>query len=86
MEQEIMRAEKERFNLINSNQYLIQGTWKEGYLPKIFLDKEPVNEIQLSLNGEEIESGILLPENAGQYKKLSVYAERGETKVLWYSE
>lgn len=86
MEQEIMRAEKERFNLINSNQYLIQGTWKEGYLPKIFLDKEPVNEIQLSLNGEEIEIGILLPENAGQYKKLSVYAERGERKVLWYSE
>lgn len=72
MEQEIMRAEKERFNLINSNQYLIQGTWQEGYLPKVFFDKEPVNEIQLSLNGEEIEIGIPLPESAGQYKKLFI--------------
>lgn len=86
MKHEIMEVEKERFSLKDSSQYLVQGTWAAEYVPEVFLDKEPVLEITDSYKDGQMEISIPIPKDAGQYKKLYIYAVKAGRRILWFSE
>lgn len=86
MKHEIMEVEKERFSLKDSSQYLVQGTWAAEYVPEVFLDKEPVLEIMDSYKDGQMEISIPIPKDAGQYKKLYIYAVKNGRRMLWFSE
>ena len=86
MKHEIMEVEKERFSLKDSSQYLVQGTWAAEYVPEVFLDKEPVFEIMDSYKDGQMEISIPIPKDAGQYKKLYIYAVKNGRRMLWFSE
>ena len=86
MKHEIMEVEKERFSLKDSSQYLVQGTWAAEYVPEVFLDKEPVLKIMDSYKDGQMEISIPIPKDAGQYKKLYIYAVKNGRRMLWFSE
>ena len=86
MKHEIMEVEKERFSLKDSSQYLVQGTWAAEYVPEVFLDKEPVLEIMDSYKDGQMEISIPIPKDAGQYKKLYIYAVKNGRRMLWFQK
>ena len=86
MKREIMEVEKERFSLKESNLYLVQGSWIEGYTPAVFFDKEPVQNITCLQKEEAIEIGIPMSERAEKYKKIYIYGIKDTKKSLWFSE
>ena len=45
MSRELIEAERERFSLKEENCYRIEGAWKTGYVPKVYVDKEQVTDI-----------------------------------------
>ena len=50
MSRELIEAERERFSLKEENCYRIEGAWKTGYVPKVYVDKEQVTDISYALS------------------------------------
>ena len=86
MSRELIEAERERFSLKEENCYRIEGAWKTGYVPKVYVDKEQVTDISYAEREGQMELSIKIPEHAQLYKKVYVYGVKGEARYLWFSE
>ena len=88
---EIFEVKRERFDLQNPRQYLLQGNWPKEYEPQAFLDDQPLSagmepwehtsalerfkDLDL-VKGENVTLSVELPEDVGNYKKLTIYAKK----------
>lgn len=101
MQQDYAIVKRERFDLIDSNQYLLQGTFPKDGEVKAYLDgKVPVparissweNVSALerfvdfdSLQNKKVTVRVDLPENLSEFKLLSLFSVVRGKRVLWYS-
>lgn len=100
MEQEIYEVVRERFHLLNENQYILQGYWPKEYEPEAFLDRDEIPaEIRIwdrvsalerfkdldKSSGQNITMSVTLPERLEDYRKLSIYGKKGGRKFLWFT-
>lgn len=100
MQQEIYEVVRDRFHLLNPNEYILQGYWPKEFEPEVYLDKEMVSsEIQAwehvsalerfkdldKSTGQNVTMVVMLPENLEDYRKLNIYGKKGGRKFLWYT-
>ena len=100
MQQEIYEVVRERFHLLNENQYILQGFWPKEYEPEVLLDQEKIPaEIQAwdhvsalerfkdldKSAGQNITMSVTLPERLDNYRKLNIYGKKGSRKFLWFT-
>ena len=100
MQREIYEVKKERFNIADRKEYILQGVWPKNYKPEVKLDNK-VMEAKTSRqervsalerfqdldfeNGERIEMVVLLPEQIKKSGKLTIHAVKGNDRILWFS-
>lgn len=98
MAQEVFTVKKERFHLINKNQYILQGSWPKGFTPEAYLDERKISvEAESWANNSMIENrqnidevqgvtfSVHLPDAYKKYKRLQIYAVREQERKLWFS-
>ena len=100
MQQEIYEVVRDRFHLLDENQYILQGYWPKEYEPEAFLDKEQIPaqvrawEHVSALErfkdldkcaGQNVTMTVQLPEHLEDYRKLSIYGKRGDRRFLWFA-
>lgn len=100
MEQDFAVVKRERFDLLQPNCYILQGTWPKEEVPVVHLDKTPVkaeiseweNTSALerftdldSLKNRKITMRIFLPEKLAGYKKLTIHGRQNGKRFLWFS-
>lgn len=99
MQQEMLAVKRDRFDLLNSNLYILQGNFPKGREAKAFLDKtilqveledwEPSGamerfESQKISDGRRITMKISLPDSLEGFHHLKVFAEGQGGKKCWY--
>lgn len=100
MEQDFAVVQRERFDLVNPNIYILQGSWPKGVKPEVYLDRQPVNvsvsawdtmnaanrfEHLDSVKNESVTMRVELPEQLKGFKKFSICGHRNGRKFLWFS-
>lgn len=101
MEQDFAVVKRERFDLINADCYLLQGTWPKDGKPEVFLDRTPlkaqmedwenVSALERftdldSLTNKKITMKIKLPEHLEMYQKLTIYMNVHGKRKVWFSQ
>lgn len=97
---EIFEVKRERFHLQKPDQYLLQGNWPKEHEPLAFLDDQilPVRlepwehtsalerfkDLDL-VKGENVTLSVQIPPDVGNYKKLTIYAEKGDKRIRWFT-
>lgn len=100
MNQDIAVVKRDRFDLLQPNCYILQGTWPKECEAEAYLDKTPVkvevtdweNTSALerftdldSLKNKKVTMKIYLPDELHTYHKLYVYGFDHGKKFLWFS-
>lgn len=101
MQNEVFEVKRERFHLVNVNDYILQGNWPKEYQLKVYLDSTPVEQCSIEeweftsalerfedldlKQGQKVTVTVTLPQNLKEYKKLSIYAVKGAHKIQWFS-
>lgn len=97
---EIFEVKRERFDLQDPRQYLLQGNWPKEHEPLAFLDDQSLparlepwehtsalerfKDLDL-VKGENVTLSVELPEKLGNYKKLTIYAKKGDKQIRWFT-
>lgn len=100
MQREIFEVKRERFHLLDKNQYILQGNWPKEYELDARLDKTSVegtiekwentsalerfSDLDL-MKGRKVTITLNLPDNLKKFRKLTIYAVRGADKIKWFS-
>lgn len=99
MQQELLEVKKERFNLTDPCEYILEGVWPRGYVADVSINGHPVDAIlseadqwsalerfKFSEEGqtERVVLKITLPEQLNSGHKLTIYARKDYKKKLWY--
>lgn len=87
---------KERFHLTNPDIYYVWGIWPKEDVPEVYLDETKVDveleEVRtVSIPGThkgavEVKMELHLPANADTFSRISIYANDGRNRQLWYTE
>ncbi len=100
MEQEIYEVVRDRFHLLDENQYILQGYWPKEYEPAAILDKERIPaKIEIwehvsaldrfkdldKCAGQNVTISVTLPERLEDYRKLNIYGKKGGRRFLWFT-
>lgn len=93
-------VQKNRFDLADPSDYILQGTWPKEWQPEALLDKTPVkaeisdwSKISTidrfadldSIQNKKITMRVTLPENLADCKNLTVYGVEKGKRNLWFS-
>ena len=97
---EIFEVKRERFDLKEQRQYMLQGNWPKEHEPLAFLDDQSLparlepwehtsalerfKDLDL-VKGENVTLSVELPEKLGNYKKLTIYAKKGDKQIRWFT-
>ena len=89
MPKEIFEVTRERFHLLDRNQYIVQGTWPKEAKMEACLDdrklKTTVKKVEMVsalerfkdpdlMRGEQITAVLEMPDSLKEFKKLVIYA------------
>lgn len=100
MKQNFADVQRERFDLVNTNVYILQGSWPKGAKPEALLDGHSVKvsmrawdslnaanrfEHLDSVKNENVTMRVDFPDNLKRYKKFSFYGYQNGKKFLWFS-
>ncbi len=100
MPKEIFEVTRERFHLLDRNQYIVQGTWPKEAKMEACLDnrklKTTVKKVEMVsalerfkdpdlMRGEQITATLEMPDSLKEFKKLVIYAEQPDKKTVWFS-
>lgn len=100
MPQEVLSVKRDRFDLLDSKIYILQGNFPVEKRPRVFLDHTELDvqmeewkpsgamerfESQKMSGGKRVTMKIWLPEKTDGYKRLRVFAEGNGKKRCWYS-
>lgn len=100
MSKEIFEVTRERFHLLDRNQYIVQGSWPKDAKMEACLDghriKTTVKKIEMVsalerfkdpdlMRGEQITATLEIPDSLEGFKKLVIYADMPDKKKVWFS-
>ena len=100
MPKEIFEVTRERFHLLDRNQYIVQGSWPKDAKMEASLDghrlKTTLKKVEMVsalerfkdpdlMRGEQITATLELPDSLDGYKKLVIYADMQDKKKVWFS-
>ena len=100
MPKEIFEVTRERFHLLDRNQYIVQGSWPKDAKMEASLDghrlKTTLKKVEMVsalerfkdpdlMRGEQITATLELPDSLDGYKKLVIYADMQDKKNVWFS-
>ena len=100
MPKEIFEVTRERFHLLDRNQYIVQGSWPKDAKMEASLDghrlKTTLKKVEMVsalerfkdpdlMRGEQITATLELPDSLDGYKKLVIYADMQDKKTVWFS-
>ena len=99
MNQQLLEVKRERFHLLDPNIYILQGTFPKEYELAAYLDSvriqasvedwettsalERFKEWEL-LNGRKVTVRVTLPDNLGDFSKLTIMAVLEDEKIPWF--
>ena len=100
MPEEIFEVTRERFHLLDRNQYIVQGSWPKDAKMEAYLDghklKTTVKKVEMVsalerfkdpdlMRGEQITATLEIPDSLAESKKLVIYADMPDRKKVWFS-
>ena len=100
MPKEIFEVTRERFHLLDRNQYIVQGSWPKDAKMEAYLDghklKTTVKKVEMVsalerfkdpdlMRGEQITATLEIPDSLEESKKLVIYADMPDRKKVWFS-
>ena len=100
MPKEIFEVTRERFHLLDRNQYIVQGSWPKDAKMEASLDghrlKTTLKKVEMVsalerfkdpdlMRGEQITATLEMPDSLEGYKKLVIYADMPDKKTVWFS-
>ena len=100
MPKEIFEVTRERFHLLDRNQYIVQGTWPKEAKMEACLDdrklKTTVKKVEMVsalerfkdpdlMRGEQITAVLEMPDSLKEFKKLVIYADQPDKRPVWFS-
>ena len=101
MQRELFEVKRERFDLLDPDMYILQGSWPKEYDPEVYLGKEKLSQVTLEdwentsalerfmdldmMRGKKVTMRVRLPKVMEKTKKLKIYAVLGSEKILWFS-
>ena len=100
MPEEIFEVTRERFHLLDRNQYIVQGSWPKDAKMEAYLDghklKTTVKRVEMIsalerfkdpdlMRGEQITATLEIPDSLEESKKLVIYADMPDRKNIWFS-
>ena len=100
MPEEIFEVTRERFHLLDRNQYIVQGSWPKDAKMEAYLDghklKTTVKKVEMVsalerfkdpdlMRGEQITATLEIPDSLEESKKLVIYADMPDRKNVWFS-
>ena len=100
MPEEIFEVTRERFHLLDRNQYIVQGSWPKDAKMEAYLDghklKTTVKKVEMVsalerfmdpdlMRGEQITATLETPDSLEESKKLVIYADMPDRKKVWFS-
>ena len=100
MPEEIFEVTRERFHLLDRNQYIVQGSWPKDAKMEAYLDghklKTTVKRVEMIsalerfkdpdlMRGEQITATLEIPDSLEESKKLVIYADMPDRKKVWFS-
>ena len=100
MPEEIFEVTRERFHLLDRNQYIVQGSWPKDAKMEAYLDghklKTTVKKVEMVsalerfkdpdlMRGEQITATLEIPDSLEESKKLVIYADMPDRKKVWFS-
>ncbi len=100
MNQEIAVVQSERFDLMDPNCYILQGSWPKDEKPGVFLDKKRIHasvEVRDTIDvwerfkdkssnqNAQIVMRVRLPKDLSSYKCFSIYGYHKGKRFLWYT-
>ena len=100
MPEEIFEVTRERFHLLDRNQYIVQGSWPKDAKMETYLDghklKTTVKKVEMVsalerfkdpdlMRGEQITATLEIPDSLEESKKLVIYADMPDRKKVWFS-
>ena len=100
MPKEIFEVTRERFHLLDRNQYIVQGTWPKEAKMEACLDdrklKTTVKKVEMVsalerfkdpdlMRGEQITAVLEMPDSLKEFKKLVIYADQPDKRTVWFS-
>ena len=100
MAKEVFEVTKDRFHLLDSCCYVLQGTWPKEAKMRACLDnsevKAEIKRLEMVsalerfkdpdlMRGERITATVQLPESLEGYHKLTVYADMPDKTIPWFS-
>ena len=100
MPKEIFEVTRERFHLLDRNQYIVQGTWPKEAKMEACLDdrklKTTVKKVEMVsalerfkdpdlMRGEQITAVLEMPNSLKEFKKLVIYADQPDKRTVWFS-
>lgn len=100
MPEEIFEVTRERFHLLDRNQYIVQGSWPKDAKMEAYLDghklKTTVKRVEMIsalerfkdpdlMRGEQITATLEIPDSLEESKKLVIYADMPDRKNVWFS-
>ena len=95
MPEEIFEVTRERFHLLDRNQYIVQGSWPKDAKMEAYLDghklKTTVKKVEMVsalerfkdpdlMRGEQITATLEIPDSLEESKKLVIYADMPDRK------
>ena len=100
MPKEIFEVTRERFHLLDRNQYIVQGNWPKEAKMEACLDdrklKTTVKKVEMVsalerfkdpdlMRGEQITAVLEMPDSLKEFKKLVIYADQPDKRTVWFS-
>lgn len=100
MYKEVFEVTRERFHLKNPEIYILQGTWPKEAKMLAFLDdsrvEAKIQKLEIvsamerfqdpdRIRGERITASVKLPADLTGYKRLRIYADTPDKKLLWFT-
>ena len=100
LKQDFAGVQRERFDLVKPNVYILQGSWPKNAKPEVFLDKQLVKvsvsawdspnaanrfEHLDSVKNESVTMRVEFPDDLKIYKKFFIYGYKNGKKFLWFS-
>lgn len=101
MQNEVFEVTRERFHLVNVNDYILQGNWPKEHRLQVYLDSTLLAHCTIEnweyssalerfedldlKQGQKVTVTVTLPQNLKEYKYLRIYAVKGKERIKWFS-
>ncbi len=101
LQKEMYEVKRERFDLTDSDVYILQGSWPKEFDPEVTLDGRQIDDVTLEdwennsalerfmdldmMRGKKVTMRIRLPKDLKDKKRLKIHAVLGAEKILWFT-